>query len=120
MRTRHVFGPLYILRDGKWTQVVAVRDYEPGEHDGSHIKAELPAREWVTDHGSRWVGVHPDGTLFHAPSVATRRDGSDERFEGHWSQSAKSNAQPTDTPTTIEGVKRMLANDVGPYRPPTA
>jgi hypothetical protein len=47
--------------------VIVVLDYAAGDHPDSPIRNELPAREWVTESGSRWSGIQSDGTATNPP-----------------------------------------------------
>ncbi len=46
-----------VLCNGEYAKVVQIITYEPGFHPDSPIRNDLPARQWVTEAGSRWAGL---------------------------------------------------------------
>jgi hypothetical protein len=65
-------GPRVIICDGAYVPVLAVRHYSAGMDRPGPVKLDLPAREWVTERGSRWSGVKPDGSLYCDPLRGAR------------------------------------------------
>lgn len=55
-----------------YSAVRAIIDHAPGEHPGSPIRDDLPAREYVTSIGSRWTALRPDGTPQCPPTPQPR------------------------------------------------
>jgi hypothetical protein len=68
-----------IIMGGRLARVTAILDHPAGPHAGP-VRADMPAREWVTDRGSRWSGIRPDGTPHNTPTpygrARARLDGS--------------------------------------------
>jgi hypothetical protein len=53
--------------NGRSARTIRVVDHPAGEHPDSPIRNDIPAREWITTHGSRWSGIRPDGQPAHPP-----------------------------------------------------